>query len=427
MTREDVDRPLPASFHRLILAWAGSLTGDGLRIVALPLLAATVDSSPGAVAAVAVAATLPWLTVAVPAGALVDRLNPARVMMIAHCVRAVLTAALAVIAWTTAPIPVLCLIAFAITAAETFADGAAQSLLVRGVPVAQLEQANARFVTVETVALDLAGPLLAGVLFVLAPWLPFALSAVCFLASAAATLTIAVPASSRSPSSPDLVSKTPIPTAAGITDRGPSPGALAQVRVGLAQIASDPVLRILVITVAIMATANAATDAVLVLYATESVGLSAAVYPTLLAAYSVGILTAAALIPRLTRRFRGGPLLLVAGLGIGLTMLALGVAPVPWVAWLSYAVMGLAGGTFNVLSASRRQRQTPLHMIARVSSAFRVAAWGLTPVGAALGGVVGEWAGVPAVFVVAGAVIILTVAVASRSFLTVEPEGRGGP
>ena len=56
--------------------------------------------------------------------------------------------------------------------------------------------------------------------------------------------------------------------------------------------------------------------------------------------------------------------------------------------------MGLAGGTWNVLSATRRQRRTPHAMIGRVSSAFRVVAWGVIPIGAALGGLVGERWGV---------------------------------
>ncbi len=219
-----------------------------------------------------------------------------------------------------------------------------------------------------------------------------------------------------------MLSGTPTATAAGITDRGPSPGAFAQVRAGLARVVGDPVLRVLVVTVAIMATANAATDAVLVVYATQSLDLSEAVLPDA----AGGVLDRH---PRGRRAhpaargtgFRGGQVLVVARFGIGVTMLALGLAPVPWVAWLSYAVMGLAGGTFNVLIASRRQRQTPHDMIARVSSAFRVAAWGFTPVGAALGGLVGERSGVPTVFVLAGAVIVLVVAVAARSFLTIEP------
>src|SRR6476620_6726310 len=110
---------LPASFHRLVVAWAGSLTGDGLRVVALPLLAVSVNPSASAVAAVAVASSLPWLLVAIPAGALVDRLDPAKVMATAHLVRAMLTVGLvAVVVTGSATIPLLCAVGFAITSAE---------------------------------------------------------------------------------------------------------------------------------------------------------------------------------------------------------------------------------------------------------------------------------------------------------------------
>jgi hypothetical protein len=53
------DAALPATFHRLVVAWAGSLTGDGLRVVALPLLAVSLNPSATAVAAVAAASTPP--------------------------------------------------------------------------------------------------------------------------------------------------------------------------------------------------------------------------------------------------------------------------------------------------------------------------------------------------------------------------------
>ena len=56
----------------------------------------------------------------------------------------------------------------------------------------------------------------------------------------------------------------------------------------------------LVITVAIMVIANSATDAVLVLYGTETLGMSEAFYPTLLVAYSIGTLIAATLVGRRT-------------------------------------------------------------------------------------------------------------------------------
>ncbi len=261
---------LPVTFNRLVVAWAGSLTGDGLRVVALPLLAVSLNPSAAAVAAVAAASTLPWLLVAIPAGALVDRFDPAKVMATAHLVRAMVTLILVALVLTgSATIPLLCLLGFAITSAETFADGSAQSLLVRVVPHAHLERANARFVTVETLALDLAGPLAAGVLFVLAPWSPFALSAACFVGAALTVRTI------KSTRPPDDATET---AATGAS------GAVARIRVGLSRLVLDPVLRVLVVTVAIMAIGNAATDAVLVLYGTQTLAMSEAVYPTLLVA-----------------------------------------------------------------------------------------------------------------------------------------------
>ena len=401
---------LPPTFRRLALAWAGSLTGDGLRVIALPLLAVSVNSSAFAVAAVAVASTLPWLLVAIPAGALVDRLDPAKVMATAHLTRALLTLGLvATIVTGTVSIPLLCAIGFTITAAETFADGSAQSLLVRIVPNAHLERANARFVTVETLALDLAGPLAAGVLFLLAPWAPFVLSALCFLGAAATVNTIkAAPAIGRNRKA----------------DAEAVQSAFSRIKQGLARLLSDPVLRVLVATVSIMAIANAATDAVLVLYGTQTLGMSEAFYPTLLVAYSVGTLVGAVLVGRANSRLRGGQVMMVALFGISASMLVLGLIPSVPAALAAFAVMGLAGGTWNVLSATRRQRRTPHAMIGRVSSAFRVIAWGVIPIGAAMGGVIGERWGITSVFVIAGAVIALLGVVVARSFVTTEPGTR---
>ena len=208
---------------------------------------------------------------------------------------------------------------------------------------------------------------------------------------------------------------------AGTLDTDPHP-----VTSGLRELGRNPVLRILVVTVAVMALGNAAADGQMVLNATGPLGLSDAMYPTLLAAYSVGTLMAAALVTRLSRRIPSGVLMMMAMAGIGGTLLLLGLAPVPAVAWACYGLMGMAGGTWNVLSATRRQRHTRPALVARVSSAFRVIAWGVTPIGAALGGAVGETWGVAAVFTVAGGVILIWGAVVARAFLAPEPAPIGG-
>ncbi len=417
---------LPSSFRRLLVAWAGSLSGDGLRVIALPLLAVMINPSAAAVATVAVASSLPWLVVAIPAGALVDRLNPATVMATAHVARAALTIGLVLLILTdSVSIPILAVIGFAITSAETFADGSAQSLLVKIVPHAHLERANARFVTVETIALDMAGPLAAGVLFLAAPWAPFAVSAGCFLLAAGTVATI--PRKAAGPVEHAPVSTGPADPPgvnAVVDDMQPDlqPSPYQQIKAGLSRLVSDPVLRVLVITVAIMVVANAATDAVLVLYGTDTLGMSEAAYPLLLVAYSVGTLVAAALVGRSNSRLRGGAAMMVALFGISMTMLVLGFFPYVAAALPAYALMGLAGGTWNVLSATRRQRRTPHGMIGRVSSAFRVVAWGVIPIGALIGGVVGERWGIPAVYLLAGGLIAVLGLIVARSFLAGEPD-----
>ena len=61
-------------------ASAVSALGDGMYLAALPLLAAQLTRDPLAVSAVTFAGWLPWLLFALPAGALVDRLDRRRVM-----------------------------------------------------------------------------------------------------------------------------------------------------------------------------------------------------------------------------------------------------------------------------------------------------------------------------------------------------------
>ncbi len=388
------DRKLPAEFYRLLIAWSSSLIADGMRFAAVPLLALATHPSAAAVSAVATAMSLPWLLVALPAGALVDRVDPAKVIIAANLGRAVVAGVLVYSILTgRVDIPLLCAVGFALTAAETFADSAAQSLLVQIVPSPQLERANARFVGSENIGLDLIGPLTAGALFALVSWLPFALAGVIFVAAAGVMTTLTGRGGDRS----GTTGETP---AAGATANRPS------AREAFRVILADPDLRTLVMTVAVLAGSIAAAEGVLVIYSASSLHLPEALYPTLLACYSVGLLAAVAVVSRWGGRVRQELLMMGAVAAIGMTLLAMGLFPHPVVAWCCFAVMGAGGGTWNVLSATRRQRRTPRHVVARVSSAFRAIGWGALPLGTALGGWAGQRWGVPTVFVLAGVVVL---------------------
>src|SRR4051812_36880809 len=69
---------LGPAYRRLWLATALSNLGDGIRIAALPLLAAVMSSDPVVVAGVAVAGQSPWLIFGLFAGAIVDRYDQRR-------------------------------------------------------------------------------------------------------------------------------------------------------------------------------------------------------------------------------------------------------------------------------------------------------------------------------------------------------------
>ncbi|WP_191302118.1 MFS transporter [Lentzea cavernae] len=379
-------------FRALTGAWAVSLAGDGVRVVALPLFTAASTRSPLAVSAVAVALTLPWLLVALPAGALVDRWRPRNVVVVAHSLRAGVTGVLALAVHTGhATVVVLCATAFVLTSAETFADSASQVLLVELAGPGGLEAANGRFVAVETVGMDLAGPLAAAALFWWAPAACFALDALSFVAAAV------------------LASR--VPDVAAERSEGDLRGQLAE---GARFLLRTPGLRSLVVAVAITALCAAAINAVLALYSIQVLGLAEPVVPLLVVAMAAGALLGAWLSPRLARRWGSGRVMVGFLAVLGAAFALFGLTPLLVVAVFACVLFGLASAGWNVLSATRRQRLTPGPMMGRVTSAYRVLAWGLSPLGAGLAGPLAEATSLGTVYVVAGSIVGFTAILLAR-------------
>jgi hypothetical protein len=372
-----------------------------VRVAALPLLAAVGTGSPLAVSAVAVAEVLPWLLVALPAGALVDHWRPRRVVVAAHTVRATVTAGLAAAVVTGhAGVAVLVLVAFLVTAAETFADSATQVLLVGLAGRSELARANGRFVTAETLGLDLGGPLAASVLFLWHPAACFALDALSF--AVAATLVAGLP---DVPPSPDA------PAAPG---RARLASLRAQIAQGGRHLVGSRSLRVLLTAVAAATVGVSAANAMVPLYALRALAVPAAAVPTLWAVMSVGTLAATAVTARLARAAGEGRVLVGALALLAAGYLVVGAVPVAGAVWGSYAVIGFAAGAWNVLSATRRQRLTPGSMMGRVTSSYRLLAWGLAPLGAGLAGPLAEGTSLGAVFLAAGAVVAVAAVLLAR-------------
>src|SRR3712207_409232 len=183
--------PLGTAYWRLWTSSGLSNLADGALKVALPLVAVDFTRSPVLVAGVTLALTLPWLLVALPVGALADRLDRRHLMLGANAARALLLAGLVVaLAFDLGSIWVLYVVAFGLGAAETVYDTSAQSILPAIAPRAELTRANGRLYAVELTANQFVGPPLGGVLVAAGATVAFATPMGLWLAALGALLLV---------------------------------------------------------------------------------------------------------------------------------------------------------------------------------------------------------------------------------------------
>ncbi len=389
-----------AAFSRLLTAWGVSLFGDGVRLVALPLVAALLTGNPLAVTAVAAAELVPWLLFSLPAGALVDRSDPRRALILAHLCRVALTAVLVAALLTgRASVVVLATLALLLTVAETVADAAAQVLLVAVAGEDDLLVANARVRTVESVTFNLGGPLVGGALVALQPALAFAVNGVTFLVAAA------------------VVSSLPASTGAATVDAEPAASLLASVREGVRALWAVPGLRLLVSVTAWTSLATGAVNAITTLFALQVLALPVAAVPVLVVVEALGLLLGARLVRLVVARRTDGSVMAIALVLVGGAYLVIGLVPVTAVVLVCYLLNGLGFAWWNVLASARRQRLTPVGLLGRVSNASRAISWGAMPLGAVAGGVLATVTSLQQVYVVGGGVVLVVALLARRALV----------
>lgn len=410
-------------FRRLTAAWAVSSVGDGVRLVALPLVAALLTRDPLAVTAVAAAELLPWLLLSLPAGALVDRWDSRRVVILAHLARALITAALVLALLAgAAGVLVLCVAAFTLTVAETFADGASQVLMVELTGDGELVAANARFRSVETLALTIVGPLAGGVLVAVEPALAFALDGASFVLAAALTWSLPKCRSWGVDAADDPATHHPV------ADRGQVPAGSAvarllnEVREGVRVLLGTPALRVLVVVTTWTSLATGGVNAVFTLFALEILRLPVQIVPALVVVQALGILLGARVVQPLLGSRGDGQLMLGALVLVGGSYLVIGVLANTVVVFVAYFVAGVGFALWNVLAGARRQRVCPPGLLGRVSNATRTVTWGAMPLGAVLAGLIASVSSTQWVFLVGGVLILLTAVVCRRAVLFSAPD-----
>jgi MFS family permease len=396
-----IDAGLGRRFWTLLSASFVANLADGIFQIALPLLAASLTRDPALVAGVAFASRLPWLVFALIAGALADRFDRRRTMILVDAGRALVLVGLTVAVLAGgATIWLLYLVAFVLGCFETMFDTAASSMLPNVVGKDRIVAANSRLNAVELTMNQFAGPPIGGFLVAIGVAAAFGTAAAGYLGALLCLLTL-------------TGSFRPVRT-------GPPSSIRADITVGLSYLRHHRLLRTMALVVGPMNLASTAVFAVLVLYvvAPGPLGLDGVGFGLLITSIAVGTV-GGTLAAGWFERVLGRANLFVACIAsLLVTDLVWILVPQPVLIGLILAIATTVGGAFNVVFGSIRQRIVPNHLLGRVMASFRVISWGSIPLGALLGGIIGQAFGLTAVFLSAAAIHALLLL--SRTILTDE-------
>ncbi|WP_104181855.1 MFS transporter [Arthrobacter sp. B0490] len=386
-------RRLGISFRWLLASTWTSNIGDGIALSAAPLLIASVTSSPLLVASGAMMQILPWLLFGLLAGSIADHHDRRRLVMLANGVRAVIVLGLVTVLVTgQVSIWVVLVSAFLYGTAEVFADTAGSTLLPMTVPSADLGVGNARMQAGYLVANQLVGPPLGAFLFAVGSFWPFTVQILC--------VSLAVVLVSR-------MARTP-PPQQDVTalDDGIRP---RPIREGLSWLRGNAPVRTLILIILIFNVTWAAPWYVLVLYATEYLGLSAVGYGLLATSAALGGLVGISCFGWLERRFRLATMMRVC-LSLEVVMhLSFALTTSAALAFVIMFGFGVYAFMWGTISTTVRQRLVPLSLQGRIASVNMVGVFGGLVIGQLLGGLIAQVWGLtgPWWFAFAGSAITL--------------------
>ncbi len=385
--------------------FGGQLTsqvGSSFTLFALPLLVFRLTHSATSLALTTAANFVPYLLFGLVLGALADRVNRKRMMLLTDVGRAAVIIVLPVLALSgTLRVADIYAAAFVqSTLGILFSCGefaAIPSLVGRD----DLVAANGRIMATNSAG-QILGPILAGVLVTLiSPADLLFFDAASFLMSAASLAAIRRSFNAAVRPGPDGTRVT---------------GLLRDVRAGLQYVWSQPVLRSISLMMALINFVASTENSQLVLFAKRVLGASDSEVALLFAAGAAGVVivsvAAAAIRRRLSFAVTALGALVIAGLTVT-AMALIGSYPAALILWAASSGFGLL---LNINTAALRQAIVPDEMYGRVVSISQVLAWSAIPLGALAGAAAIQLSGsVAGVYTVTGALTALIALSFARS------------
>ena len=359
-------------------SWLTNL-GDGIAIAAGPLLVASQTDDPALVASAALVQWLPALLFGLYAGALSDRLDRRLLVVAMNLLRAAILAVLSVaILSGTVSIGLVLGLLFVLASAEVFADNTTNTLLPMLVARDDLPIANARIQTGFVTLNQLAGPPLGAALFAAGMALPFIGHAVLVAAGALLVSRIAVSSTELAPARSRRIRH--------------------DIAEGLRWVRHHPAVRTLVLTIFTFNITFGAAWAILVLYASERLGLGEVGFGLLTTVMASGGLLGSVGYGWITRRVSLADIMRIGLVIETFTHLVLALTTNAAVAMATFFVFGAHAFVWGVTSVAIRQRAVPTVLQGRVGSVNLVGTYGGLVLGSGIGGLLARGYGVTAPF-----------------------------
>ena len=400
-------RPVPLVRNRdFLLLWSGqtiSSLGSSMSGIAFPLLVLAITHSPSVAGIIGALAWLPYVLFGLPAGALVDRWNRKRAMIVCDTGRALLLGSIAIaLALGRLTFVQLVVVVFGEGTLYVFFNLANNAAITRVVPKSQLAAATARdqFSAGSTV---LTGPALGTALFAIARLLPFAADAISYAFSAISLWFI------RTPFQEDR--------------SAPQKQLWHEIREGMHWLWEHPILRRMAGVVSSAALLQSG-QILIVIVAAQRQHLPSALIGVIFTIGGIGSLLGSFVSGSINRRFAFGRIIGVSigAWAIGYAGYALGaIVAFPTLFHLPSVLLVLGGTTaiisialsiFNVASFSYRVSLIPDELQGRVNSVFRLIGWGTIPVGQVIVGALLQNIGpAPTAILIALGLAVLTLVV----------------
>ncbi len=352
-----------------MLLWSGQMissVGTRVSMLAFPLFVLALTHSPAQAGLIGATRGLPYALLILPAGALVDRWNRKRVMILCDIGRAIalgsIPIALILGHLTIAQLYIVSLVEGTLF---TFFGLAETACLPQVVAKEQLPTAAAQGMVIDSVA-GLIGPSIGGVLYGIGRAVPFLMDAISYGVSVISLFFI---------------------KAKFQEERDPAPLHLwDDIKEGLSWLWKQPLLRFLALLTGGMVAPVVGYSLILIVIA-QSQHASAFTIGVILACGGVGSILGAFLVTPLQKRFSFGQLMIGSTWIWAFTWLLFAFAPNPLILGIVTAVSFIIVPIFLSVQFGYRLALIPDNLQGRVNSVFRLIAFGNEPIGLAVTGI----------------------------------------